>query len=349
MIANPRRILIIKPSALGDVVHTLPVLNLLRRRWPEAHIAWLISPVFAGLVEGHPQLDQVIRFDRRRYARAWRSLLVASDLLDFVLELRRQSFDLVIDLQGLFRSGWLTASTQAPCRVGFARARELAPLFYTHRIETGPIEQHAVDRYLRICRALGCGSEPVEFRFHVTDEDQSAVDRMLSGLGPFAVLLPGTNWPTKRWPVENYAALVGPLRERLGLTTVTAGGPDAVELAGRIPADRDLTGKTSLPQLVALLNRADLVIANDSGPMHIASALNRPLVSIFGPTNPVRTGPYRRLQTVVRLELPCSPCYSRRCRHTSCMNWLKVEPVLEAAEAALNATPGLKSVGGNVR
>jgi ADP-heptose:LPS heptosyltransferase len=222
-------------------------------------------------------------------------------------------------------------------------------LFYTHRIDSGPPEQHAVEHCLAICQALGCGRQPVEFGFHVTGEDRAAVDRMLQGLGPFALLLPGTNWPTKRWPVEKYAALVEPLRQRFGLASVAGGGPDALELAAGIGADRNLAGRTSLRQLVALLERADLVIANDSGPMHIASALARPLVTIFGPTNPLRTGPYGRLDTVTRLPLPCSPCYARRCSHTSCMNWLEIESVLDAAAEALKLTIALKDTGLSVR
>jgi ADP-heptose:LPS heptosyltransferase len=112
---------------------------------------------------------------------------------------------------------------------------------------------------------------------------------------------------------------------------VVAGGPDAVPLAAQIPGAANLTGQTTLRQLVALLRRAALVIANDSGPMHIAAALNRPLVTIFGPTNPLRTGPYGRDDSVVRLDIPCSPCYSRKCSHISCMKWLNIEPVLETA------------------
>src|SRR5688572_20778817 len=128
----PRRILIIKPSALGDVVHTLPVLNLLRRRWPGAHIAWVVGGAFASLLDGHPQLDELIRFERKRFARGWRDPGAAAGLFRFARDLRRGEFDLVLDLQGLLRSGWMTMRTRAPVRVGFSNARELAHLFYTH-------------------------------------------------------------------------------------------------------------------------------------------------------------------------------------------------------------------------
>jgi ADP-heptose:LPS heptosyltransferase len=145
------------------------------------------------------------------------------------------------------------------------------------------------------------------------------------------VLLPGTNWETKRWPTEKFAGMVAPLRERFGLVSVLAGGPDAGAMASRIPGAIDLTCKTTLKQLTALLERADLVVANDSGPMHIASALGRPLVTPFGPTNPVRTGPFRRMDSVIRLDIACSPCYSRHCSHQSCLRGLEVEPVVRLA------------------
>jgi lipopolysaccharide heptosyltransferase I len=332
--SSPGRILIIKPSAIGDVVHALPVLNLLRRRWPASHISWLVTPACAGLVERHPMVDEVIRFERKELGKGWRSPRAAADLIRFTRDLGRRKFDLVIDLQGLFRSGWLAFATGAPVRVGPANAREGAWLFYTHRVPTGPVEQHAIERYLTVAQAVGCERGPVEFPFAVDDEDRAYV----KGLTParYAVLMPGANWATKQWPVERFAALVGPLRERFGLESVVAGGPDVAALAEKVPAAANLAGRTNLRQLVALLERAELVVANDSGPMHVAAALGRPLVTPFGPTNPVRTGPYRRMESVVRVEIPCSPCYSRRCSHVSCLRWIGTEPVLGLAEVEMN-------------
>jgi lipopolysaccharide heptosyltransferase I len=334
-------VLIIKPSAIGDVVHTLPVLNLFRRQWPDAHVAWLVTPACSGLLDGHPQLDEVIPFQRRRFGAGWRSPTAAMGLFRFARELRRRRFDLVIDLQGLFRSGWLAWQTRAPMRVGFANARELAPLFYTHRVPVETVEQHAIDRYLTLAETLGCPREPVEFRFATTDDDRRAVAGLLGDDTPYAVLLPGTNWPTKRWPGEYFAALVEPLRERFGLRSVAAGGPGDAELARQIPGALDVTGKTNLRQLVALLERAAVVVANDSGPTHIASALGRPLVTPYGPTSPVRTGPYGRMDTVIRLDIVCSPCFSRTCSHQSCLKWLGPEPVLREVERQLGVAGGV--------
>lgn len=323
----PQRILIVKPSAIGDVVHTLPVLNLLRKAYPAAHIAWLVTPACAGMIEGHPQLNDIILFQRKGWLAGVRGL---------VTRLRAEKFDLVLDLQGLLRSGLFCWATRAPVKVGFANARELAPLFYTHKVPVPNVEVHAMDRYLDLAEAVGCGRGPVEYVWPTDDADRAAV-RAMVGERRYAVLLPGTNWATKRWPVEQFAALVRPLKDRFGLDTVIAGrGPDTAALAPLAPDAVNLEGQTSLRQLVALLESAAVVIANDSGPMHIAAALGRPLVTLFGPTNPVRTGPYQRQDTVVRLDIVCSPCYSRRCSHQSCLRWLGIEPVLAEVQRQLN-------------
>jgi lipopolysaccharide heptosyltransferase I len=340
---DPQRVLIIKPSAIGDVVHTLPILRLVRNKWPAAKVSWLVTPACSGLLEGHPLLDEVILFDRKRFAGLWRSPRVFTEWRGFTRSLRERRFDLVLDLQGLFRSAWLARKTAAPVRVGFANAREMAWMFYTHRVPIETMEQHAIDRYLKLARHIGCDDGTgVDFPFATTDADRRHVRGLLTAAGvagPYAVLLPGTNWATKRWPIEKFAALIGPLRERFGLASVLAGGADAAAMARDMPGAIDLAGQTTLKQLTALLEDAALVVANDSGPMHIASALGRPLVAPFGPTNPIRTGPYQRLESVIRLNIACSPCYSRTCWHQSCLRWLDSDAVIDLARRQMNAGP----------
>lgn len=339
---EPRKILIVKPSALGDIVHTLPVLGLLRKRFPAAEIHWLVVPAFASLLESHPLLDGVIRFDRKGYAKSWRSPTTATALATFASRLRREQFDLAIDLQGLLRSAWLTWQTRAATRVGFDYAREAAPLAYTHHVSQTTPERHAVERYLDVAEALGCGRGPVAFDFGITDAVRATTREMTAGCAGYAVLLPGTNWPTKRWPAESFAGLVGPIERDLGLRVVVAGGPDVVGLP--MPGATSLAGRTDLKQLVALLEKASLVVANDSGPMHIAAALGRPLVTLFGPTNAVRTGPYGRPETVLQLDLVCRPCYSRECVHQSCLRWIGVEDVMAMARRMV-PLPGMPGQG----
>lgn len=333
--ADPRTILLIKPSAIGDVVHTLPILKLLRDRFPQSHISWLLTPACAGLLEGHPLLDEIILFERKRLGASWRSTSAARDLLGLAKELRGRAFDLVIDLQGLFRSGLFTRISGAPVRVGFANAREWAWLGYTHRIAVSTMEQHAIERYLTLAESLGCPRGPVDFVFATDERDRQFVRNLLGSDDPYAVLVPGTNWPTKRWPIEYFKAMVKPLQDRFGLRSIAAGAPGEIDLAGMIDGSLNLAGKTNLRQLTALLEGANLVICNDSGPMHIAAALGKPMVAAFGPTNPVRTGPYLRADAIIRIDIPCSPCYSRTCSHQSCLKWLSIDAVLKQAATQL--------------
>jgi heptosyltransferase-1 len=333
-----RRILMIKPSALGDVVHALPVLRLLRRRFPGAQISWLVARAFAGLLEDHPDLDQVITFDRHELARTWYRPEGMSGLLRLRRRLREMRFDTVIDLQGLLRSGILGWMSGAEERFGFREAREMAWLGYNRPVSLNGREMHAVDRYVAVARELGCEPGPIEFRFNHTDADRQWAREQTGGRN-YCVLLPGTNWATKRWPIGSFASLSRRIEKETGLAAVVCGAGDARALVEAIGPGRcvDLVGKTSLRQLVAVLEQAAMVVANDTGPMHIAAALGRPLVTLFGPTNPARTGPYGRPETVVRAELPCSPCYSRRCVHQSCMTLLKVDAVFEAVRRQLAA------------
>lgn len=325
---EPQNILIVKPSALGDIVHTLPVLHLLRKRFRNARISWMIVPAFSGLLEGHKDLDEILLFERRRFANLWRNMDAAQGLFSFAMGLRKKQFDLVIDLQGLFRSGWMTWQTCAPVRVGFSYAREGARLFYTHTVATDTHEKHAVERYLDVCESLGADRSPVVFDFDISDAVRSSVRSMLQSSSDYAVILPGTNWATKRWPLKHFQALIEPLQQRYGLRCVIAGGKDVADMNILWPGALNLSGKTTLKELVALLEASRLVVANDSGPMHIASALGKPLVTLFGPTSAVRTGPYNRPDAVLQLDIPCRPCLSRQCVHQSCLKWIHPQDVL---------------------
>jgi lipopolysaccharide heptosyltransferase I len=348
------RILIIKPSSPGDIIHALPVLHGLRQRYPGAHIAWLVAESFAELLEKDPAIDEVIPFDRRRFGFLGRSLRVTGEFLSFLRSLRRRQFDLVIDLQGLFRSGFLAWAAGAPVRLGFARARELAWLFYTDRVDPGPTDEHAADRNYRVAAALGFAGLPMDFSLCVTAEDRAAARALLDEAGiapgrPYVVLVPATRWETKCWPAERFGEVARDLQEIHGLPSVLVGGKDDLPAGGRAGsassgAARNLCGRTSLRQLAAVVEGARLVVTADSTPMHIAAAFDRPLVALFGPTNPLRTGPYGRLDDVLRLDLPCSPCYFRRlsqCPHDhACMRDLPPRKVVDRVAEELKAAPG---------
>lgn len=276
---------------------------------------------FAPLLRCHPDLDEVIEFDRGRLGRLGRSAAASAAFLRFARDLRRRRFDLAIDLQGLFRSGVFTWVTRAAVRVGFADARELAWVFYTHRIPPADGDLHAVDRNYAVSALFGFHQVPKVSDLALTDDERCAARRLLSEAGlsteeSFVAILPGARGETKRWLPDRFADVVGRLADR-GLRSVLMGGPGERELCGQIAsscrsAPANLAGLTGLRELAALIEQACAVLCHDSGPMHIAAVLGRPMVSIVGPTNPRRTGPYERLDTVMRLELPCSPCYFRR-------------------------------------
>ena len=354
-----RRILIIKPSSFGDVIHALPVLNGLRRRYPRAQISWLVNYNCAGLLEGQPALDEIIRFDRKRYARVGWSLSVTADFAAFIRGLQARRFDLVVDLQGLFRSGFMAFASGAGTRLGFGSAREFAWMFYTHRVSVRERDMHAVDRNWLFGRALGFEDAPIDFHLPVRVEARTAIRQKLEAAGlkagpPYVLMAPGTRWETKIWPAEHFAEVARRVRDQYGGAIVLAGMDSEVPLANRVAELAggeiiNVAGRTSLAELIALVDGAAMVVMHDSGPMHLALALGKPMVAIYGPTSPARTGPYRRDDVVARLDLPCSPCYLKDvadCPYGHrCMKELRPDVVIERVRRGLDQTLGARVQG----
>lgn len=317
------RILIIKPSSLGDVLHALPTLAALRDRFPSAHIAWLVKQQWGGILERVEGLNHIWRIEPG--VKGWVSHIPA---------LRAAAFDLVIDLQGLFRSGAMAWLTGSPTRVGFANGREGSPLFYSQRVPIPTPDMHAVDRYRLVAAAVGAvaAGEP-EFRLQSTSTDREQIARLLgkAGLTTGATWI-GMNvsarWETKRWPLEYFAQVADAIHEsglgRVGLigSVDDREAAHAVKLLMRTKPV-DLTGQTAIEVLPALLESAALLFTNDSGPMHIAAAVGTPVVALFGPTSPVRTGPYGHDHRVLTSAVPCRPCFSRVCRNHIPLDCLK--------------------------
>lgn len=347
------RILLVKPSSLGDVIHALPVLHALRQRYPHARIDWLIGTAFAPLLENNPDLSETILFDRHKFARVGWSFAVTRDFARFVADLRARQYDLVIDLQGLFRSGFLSRVTAAPVRIGFAQARERAGMFYTHKIPPAPIDTHAVDRNMRVGRLLGFSSEAVEFPLGIDESLRTQVTELLGRYGiavsqPYFAVAPAARWETKRWPPRSFVQTIGAILQQPDVHCVLVGGADDASLCEEIreqcgPRSVSLAGKTSIREMIVVLERAAAVLCLDSAPMHIAAALGRPLICLTGPTNPARTGPYGRSDDVLRLPLECSPCYFRKlsqCPHDHrCMRELDAHEVIARTRALLANAP----------
>ena len=317
------RTLIIKPSSLGDVVQALPELTALRESHPKARIAWLVNESLAGILEGHPRLDEIIAFPRRRFGRIGRSLGATAEFLAFVESLRQRKFTTVLDLQGLFRSGFIASATGAPSRVGLSTARELAPLFYTDKVDVPGRDMHAVDRYMMLARHVGLADPKATDHLPVTGESRAAVRRRLAEAGlqagePLVAVSAHARWPTKEWPAERFAEVLDRAHAETGARAVLLGSAAAAAGARTITqASRarpiDLTNRTTLQELVAIIAEARAMLTNDSGPMHVAAAVGTPVVAVFGPTNAVRTGPYGPGHCVIAGRAPCSPCYRRDC------------------------------------
>ncbi len=365
------RILLIKLSAMGDVVQTMPVLNKLRARYPAARLDWLATPAFAELLRHNPKITNVLEFTREEWRPPWR-LAPFAGAARLAAALRAARYDLVLDLQGQFRSAVFARLTGAPVRIGFDRpraqawdaaarrlpeearkhawqgAREGSWLAYTARIKLPTLDLHAVDRYLSVGPMLGLDQGPADFSFPLPQAAHERIDVLLRrhGIGGarknLVVMAPGANWETKRWNGGKFAEVARHfLQRRYAVMLIGTAGERAVcaEVARLAPGVLDLAGATTLSELAALIRRAALCVTNDSGPMHLAVALDRPVVSIFGPTDTVWAGPYGRADAVVEANVPCAPCYLRRlsrCPHAqACMQEVTARAVIERAQKIL--------------
>jgi heptosyltransferase I len=292
------RIAIVMMSAVGDAVHVLPVVCALKRRYAASHITWILQPGPASLVRGHDAVDDIIIFDRARGVRAF---------LAVRRELAARQFDLVLNLQVYFKAGLVTSFTHAPVKLGFdrARARDFNWLFTTHRIPARAI-QHVQDQYFEFLHTLGVDPHPIEWRLGPWPEEREWQRTFLSEFDrPIVPIVVATSKPEKDWLPERWAAVCDALREDFGLTPLLVGGRTMrEEHAEKIirgtarTAPRSALG-SGLRRLVSILDGAALVLSPDTGPLHMSVALDRPVVSLIGYSNPRRVGPYRRFRDLV--------------------------------------------------
>lgn len=346
-------ILLIKLSALGDVIHTLPALTTLRRHRPDARITWLAEGSFAELLRGHPALDRLIVWRRGAFQQALRSGRLFSALAEFrrcARALRDTPYELAVDFQGLAKSAlWMTLA-RARRKAGYGpgnRRNELAHLALNERVPVTAPAAHAVERNLLLLEALGFPRLPLRYDLPVPPEAEAEAGALLAELGlggggRFAAVGVMTRWPTKNWTPAGFAAVADRLAAA-GLPAVFTGAAgdraalDAIAARMRTPMRR-VDGRTPLPTLAALLRRARVMLSTDTGPMHLAVAVGTPVVALFGPTDPGYTGPYGPEQVVLRTGVACSPCLRRECRTTrhekfACMTRLDPAAVAEAVLA----------------
>lgn len=339
-----KNILLIKMSSLGDVLHTLPFAAELRKLYPKAKITWLVHPQFAGFVPDPPVIDEVIYFDKKKFnkmglSEKWQYFCELKELL------HSKHFDLVLDMQGLFKSAVMAAMSGCDNRLGYCELRE-GSSFVSKAIKGNHSQEHVIERYLDVARYLGADVPVGELDFPMPDlskETESLTAKLkeegmplqAGKLPEYVVLVPGARWETKEWPPSHYAELAQMIVED-GRYVVLAGGPDdaakgaVIKEISKCDQVIDMTGKTSLRELAALIKGCCVYISADTGPLHFAAALKKPLVAMYGPTKADRTGPYgSKNSTVLVSPAICAGCLKKHCEKWHCMAAIEVKKVFE--------------------
>jgi len=339
------KILILKPSSLGDVIHALPVLRLLKLHLPQSEIFWWLDINLIPLLEGDPDLSGILPFQRKRWAApsGWTEIVASLHAM------REKKFDWAIDLQGLARSAIFTWLSNAGLSIGLDNpregAREGARGAYDLIAPRSPVGTHAVDRYLSVLPMLDV---PVRRNFEWLPVRSAAAasvnEKWNPGSAPWIIFLPGARWDNKRWPAQNFIELVNLLRRNPELKVAILGSREDFELGRAIAAANpgcclNLAGQTSMSEMIEWIRLSRLVITNDTGPMHVAAALAKPVVAIFGPTDPRSTGPYRQSENVLQdAKLPCVPCMKSTCVYAeplACLHAITPAMVYEKSRVAL--------------
>ena len=346
-------ILIVKLSAIGDVVHTLPALNALRRHYPGAMIAWVVEEAAAPLVLGHAAVDRVLVSRRKTWLRGLsggnrREMFRAARA--FVRDLRDTRYDLVLDFQASLKGALLIALARAKRKIGFGPGmahQEHSYWVLNERIPMVSMEMHALDRGLALLGAIGVPCNHLEYHLPIDAETRRRAAALINAV-PAAeskkciAMNPVAQWESKLWPMDRFARLADHLVEDQGACIYFTGGrDDRAAIKGIIKAmhhpAENLAGRTSLVDLAALYQKMDCLISTDTGPMHIAAAVGTPVVALFGPTAEWRTGPYGPGHRVVTSSCACRPCFKRTCPTPGCMLDIGVEQVREQVGALLRS------------
>lgn len=331
MAGDIRHILIVKMSSIGDLLHALPAVHCLKAGL-NAQIDWMVHPAYAELAGCFSDVSRVLVFPRRG---------PPAEFMRQIRSLRAGQYDLIVDLQGILKSAIVSRLGRAPVRIGPSFHREGASFFYTTVTGIKNKNRHAVDENMDIIRHLGLPLLPPVYPLTVPLQ-------LVSESSPRVALLPFSRWPSKNWPRMSFVCVGRELHENCGASIYLMGSPGEQAICAEIQQALNgrvinLAGKTTLPQMAGLLREMDLVIANDSGPMHLAAVLGAPVLAMYGPSDPVRTGPPPGTRCrILRGKLMCQPCFSRRCRFGdgSCMLTITPERVIQAALEMLAKHPG---------
>jgi len=347
-ITKPNSILIIKLSSIGDVVHSLPLLEVLRKNFPKARIDWVVEQDAGQILEGHKDIDHIIVSNRKSWSKQFLQTngksTIKKEVTRFLSELRQIHYDWVIDIQGLFKSGLLTFLSKGKRKIGLSTSRECSSIFLKGPPCQVDIEQHAIDRYLAIAQYLQCEEVQWKGEIPIGAGDEKNIDTFIRNKGlqdqKIIAVNPMARWDTKLWDLQRFALLTDRIKKELGCEIVFTGGAnDKTPIKKILNAMNenaiDLTGETTLKELAYLYSKCDLLITTDSGPMHIAAAMGCPTVALFGPTAPWRTGPYGEGHVVIRDAIECSPCFKKKCDHITCMKNISVDKVYNGAKEIL--------------
>ena len=346
MTKDYKNILIIKPSALGDIVHALPVLPSLRRALPDAKITWLVRKEFAPLLECTDGLDSLLLFDRKLLGGWFYKPKAFATLRDFARQLRQRRFDLVLDLQGLLRTALFARMTGCETRIGMSNARECAGLFYTHTVAPPTESMHVLDTYFAMLTEIGIQKTFNEYPIHVPAASTESIMQKLSQTQPrnthYMVLIPSSAHANKCWPAEHFAHVAEQMHQQFGLSAVAVGSAKDKPIIADIQRHChvpivDLSGQTSITELIALLQKATLAVSNDTGPGHIADALDIPTVIIFGHTNPLRVGPYHHPERIAAIDANLRPATIESPNPSHRIEHVSVEVVLDKLTAQLKS------------
>ena len=331
-----KNILVVKLSAIGDVIHALPVSHALKEAYPDCHVTWVVEPPAYDILRDNPYIDDIIVFEKKKF-KSFKGFM--ENIGPFRKRLGVRKYDVALDLQGLFKSAAIAWCSKAPVRLGTCNMRELSDRI--SRPVRGPhAEGHIVERYLDVVRELGCPVKKVIFPMEITPEDEKKAISALSFAGAkagnkYAVLAPGANWPNKRWPTEHFARLSDWLYDKGIVPVIIGGGALDKSLAADIIAKAEIppvsiVGSTTLKQLAAVIKGAVVTVGGDTGPGHRSAGMGIPTVMTMGPTDANRNGPYGQLENAIEADRPCKYCWKRACPEGhDCLSVIKPEQVQE--------------------
>lgn len=314
------RILVIKLSAIGDVIHALPVSHALKQHLPNAKVTWIVEPPAYDLLTDNPYIDEIIVFEKKKF-KSLRGFI--QNIGGLAARLKAPRFDVALDLQGLGKSAAIAYLSKAPLKLGTCDMREFSDKI-SRPVCGAHCDGHIVERYLDVARALGCSvTEPV-FPVAISPRDGDIAERLMKQAGmnsanPYVVFAVGANWPNKRWPATHYAELADWLYEKKIIPVIVGQGVVDERIVGEIVSlaeipPVDLVGKTTLKQLAYIVKQSSALVGGDTGTMHLAAALGKPAVALMGPTDAARNGPYGQSHNVIEIPSACKHCWQRQCR-----------------------------------